>query len=246
MRVNVRVLEARGLRPSDMNRSSDPYCELKIKGTTTSFRTRTVKHNVNPCWNEEFTFFPKNPAYDILRIRVYDHDTLSRDDFLGEVQIPISQYMNQGVRDEWVPLSEARGISGMIQSLTQGKLGGGTMPGTTTTPSGLYGGKWKHGQGDLHLQIFCGTGALPTAAGVGYGYPMAMPYGHPSEYSSSYSHHKTYPPATYAPMPSYVQPTPIYYPPVVPNTSYPAYGAPMPGQYGSSYAQPYSHHHHHY
>ncbi len=54
---------------------------------------------------------------DKLRIKVYDHDHLSRNDLLGIAEIPLSKYMsNSGqIFDEWVPLMKKRNILGGLK-----------------------------------------------------------------------------------------------------------------------------------
>eukprot|EP00873_Tetraselmis_striata_P017521 jgi/Tetstr1/437785/TSEL_026439.t1 len=78
--LHVLLASARGLRAADSNGSSDPYTVLKVDGER---RVSSTKHrSLNPTWNEMFTF-PDTAGDSILRLRVYDKDTLSKD-FLGE------------------------------------------------------------------------------------------------------------------------------------------------------------------
>lgn len=44
----------------DFNRilgTSDPYAEVRIKGDIAVKKTKTIKKNLNPKWNEEFTLY---------------------------------------------------------------------------------------------------------------------------------------------------------------------------------------------
>lgn len=98
--------------------ASDPYVKLYIKGQMSqAYKTRVIKvfhfvglplysfffkDNFNPVWNEEFTLNPSKSS-DIAEIYVYDKDTLTSD-FLGKVELSVSQYINKGNCDEWKPL----------------------------------------------------------------------------------------------------------------------------------------------
>jgi hypothetical protein len=71
--LKVTAVEARGLAKADFFGKSDPFCELRIvspyptRGTVQ--RTRTIKCNLNPVWNESFTFHPLHPREDRLEIK---------------------------------------------------------------------------------------------------------------------------------------------------------------------------------
>jgi len=102
----VKVIEARSLRARDFNGYSDPFIEVKLKGSIHSQKGKVVKRTVNPIFNEEFTLKPGHPDKDIIVIRVYDHDSLSMNDFMGQVKLPVAQYLNRGYVDEWLPLTD--------------------------------------------------------------------------------------------------------------------------------------------
>jgi len=52
-------------------------------------QTKTIKKTLNPKWNEEF-YFRVNPSNHRLLFEVFDENRLTRDDFLGQVDIPLS------------------------------------------------------------------------------------------------------------------------------------------------------------
>ncbi|KAK9497645.1 hypothetical protein O3M35_004334 [Rhynocoris fuscipes] len=71
--------------------SSDPYVRIDlntIRGDETidSVLTKTKKKTLNPAWNEEFIFRVK-PAEHKLVLQVFDENRLTRDDFLGMVEL---------------------------------------------------------------------------------------------------------------------------------------------------------------
>ncbi|KAL7163606.1 hypothetical protein ACSBR2_039677 [Camellia fascicularis] len=62
-----------------------PLNSLKMK-------TRVVKKNCNPVWNEELTLSIKDPNVPII-LTVYDKDTFSDDDKMGDAEIDIKPYI---------------------------------------------------------------------------------------------------------------------------------------------------------
>src|SRR3989338_9753600 len=54
----VRVIRAHHLPPSDLFSESDPYIEVSINGQTK--KTSTLKHTLNPVWDETLLFNMKH------------------------------------------------------------------------------------------------------------------------------------------------------------------------------------------
>ncbi|KAG8087292.1 hypothetical protein GUJ93_ZPchr0010g9308 [Zizania palustris] len=91
MRLNVRVIEARNLRAMDSNGFSDPYVKLQLGKQR--FKTKVVKKNLNPTWDQEFSFSISGDALDVLKLYVYDEDMIGTDDFLGQVKVPLEDVL---------------------------------------------------------------------------------------------------------------------------------------------------------
>ncbi|XP_019433179.1 PREDICTED: protein C2-DOMAIN ABA-RELATED 4-like isoform X1 [Lupinus angustifolius] len=87
--LRVRVKRGVNLAVRDV-RSSDPYVLLKMGKQ--KLKTRVIKKDVNPEWNEDITFSVLDPNLPILLI-VYDHDTFSKDDKMGDAEIEISPFI---------------------------------------------------------------------------------------------------------------------------------------------------------
>uniref|UniRef100_A0A8C8REM9 E3 ubiquitin-protein ligase n=1 Tax=Pelusios castaneus TaxID=367368 RepID=A0A8C8REM9_9SAUR len=92
--VRVKVIAGIDLAKKDILGASDPYVKLTVydpvNGVFTSVQTKTVKKTLSPKWNEEF-LFRVNPQKHRLLFEVFDENRLTRDDFLGQVDVPLYQ-----------------------------------------------------------------------------------------------------------------------------------------------------------
>ncbi|KAG7016631.1 putative ADP-ribosylation factor GTPase-activating protein AGD11, partial [Cucurbita argyrosperma subsp. argyrosperma] len=83
--VKVNVVRGTNLAVRDVV-TSDPYVILMLGQQ--SVKTRVIKSNLNPVWNERLMLsIPEN--IPPLKVLVYDKDTFSTDDFMGEAEIDI-------------------------------------------------------------------------------------------------------------------------------------------------------------
>ncbi|XP_067843394.1 extended synaptotagmin-3-like [Heptranchias perlo] len=82
---------------------SDPYALIRV-GTQT-FRSKTIKGNLNPEWHEIYeAVVHETPGQD-LEMELFDEDP-DKDDFLGSLVIDLAEVMKDRVVDEWFPLSD--------------------------------------------------------------------------------------------------------------------------------------------
>ena len=70
--------------------SSDPYVVV-VMGRQ-KFKTHVIRDNCNPVWNDELTLSVKDLSLPI-NLTVYDKDTFSRNDKMGEAVIDIKDYI---------------------------------------------------------------------------------------------------------------------------------------------------------
>lgn len=71
--VHVNVIRAIKLKKKDLIGASDPYVKINLTEDKLPSKKTTVKHkNLNPEWNEEFTFVVKDPEGQVLELTVYD------------------------------------------------------------------------------------------------------------------------------------------------------------------------------
>ncbi|XP_068651670.1 GTPase activating protein 1-like [Aristolochia californica] len=87
--LRVRVVKGLNLAVRDLN-TSDPYIILKMGKQ--KLKTHVVKKNVNPEWNEELTFSISDPIKPI-KLAVFDKDTFSHDDKMGDAEIDILPFI---------------------------------------------------------------------------------------------------------------------------------------------------------
>ncbi|CAL0333588.1 unnamed protein product [Lupinus luteus] len=83
--IKVNVVKGTNLAVRDVM-TSDPYVILSLGHQ--SVKTRVIKNNLNPVWNESLMLsIPEN--IPPLKVLVYDKDTFSTDDYMGEAEIDI-------------------------------------------------------------------------------------------------------------------------------------------------------------
>ncbi|KAL1559558.1 putative ADP-ribosylation factor GTPase-activating protein AGD11 isoform X2 [Salvia divinorum] len=88
--IKVNIIRGTNLVVRDMV-SSDPYVVLSLGNQ--SMKTRVIKNNINPVWNERLMLsIPAN--IPPLKLDVYDKDTFSTDDFMGDAEIDIEPLLS--------------------------------------------------------------------------------------------------------------------------------------------------------
>ncbi|GAB4831747.1 hypothetical protein Ancab_005759 [Ancistrocladus abbreviatus] len=83
--IHVKILKGTNLAVRDMM-TSDPYVIISLGHQ--SVKTRVVKNNLNPVWNEKLMLSIPD-IVPPLKLLVYDKDTFTPDDFMGEAEINI-------------------------------------------------------------------------------------------------------------------------------------------------------------
>ncbi|XP_069472713.1 extended synaptotagmin-3 [Ambystoma mexicanum] len=107
--LRVNLIEAEKLVPKDnylkgiIKGKSDPYAVARVGNQ--KFRSKTIKENLNPTWNEKFEFVVHEVPGQDLEMDFYDEDP-DKDDFLGSLLICLEGVMKDRVVDEWFPLSD--------------------------------------------------------------------------------------------------------------------------------------------
>jgi hypothetical protein len=82
-------------------RSSDPYVIIKMGKQ--KLKSRVVKKCINPEWDEDLTLSISDPNLPI-KLFVYDRDTFSLDDKMGDAEFEISPFLEAlRMRHEGLP-----------------------------------------------------------------------------------------------------------------------------------------------
>ncbi|KAK6242328.1 C2 domain - like 10 [Theobroma cacao] len=120
--------------------SSDPYVVLIMGGE--KLKTRVVKNNCNPEWNDELTLSINDPNVPII-LTVYDKDTFTVDDQMGNAEIDIKPYI--------AALKMGKGL----QNLPNGCALKRIQPGRTNCLADESSIVWNDGKitQDMHLRL---------------------------------------------------------------------------------------------
>ena len=114
---------------------SDPYAIIKIGERKFDFRHAYVKNTVEPEWNYSVDVVVSTASHagQDISIQVFDWDSGSKDDFLGNCTLPLDDYLTSS-KDEWKPLQDVK--HGEIRIITNWQPI--TEEGTTSEDSGEY------------------------------------------------------------------------------------------------------------
>ncbi|KAB2601545.1 ADP-ribosylation factor GTPase-activating protein AGD12-like [Pyrus ussuriensis x Pyrus communis] len=106
--LKVKVIRGTNLAIRDMM-TSDPYVILTLGKQT--LRTTVIKSNLNPVWNEELMLSVPE-RFGALQLQVFDHDTFSADDIMGEAEVDLQPLITSAM---------AFGDAGMFGNMQIGK-----------------------------------------------------------------------------------------------------------------------------
>nr|CDS33201.2 synaptotagmin [Hymenolepis microstoma] len=126
--LHVRIHNAKNLIAMDANGLSDPFvvCQL-LPAAGKRFRTRTIPQNLNPVWNETYTFTDfdnRKLEKRVLRFAVLDEDIFGAD-WLGEYRLSLGELLPDRLSEFAVPLNPRKPLPKEIDDLanpTRGKI----------------------------------------------------------------------------------------------------------------------------
>ncbi|XP_065075186.1 E3 ubiquitin-protein ligase Nedd-4-like isoform X2 [Ochlerotatus camptorhynchus] len=127
--IRIKVVAAHSLTKKDIFGNSDPYVKVDVNTIVgdvniDSMVTKTKKKTLNPVWEEEFIFRVK-PNEHKLVFQVYDENRLTRDGFLGMVELTLinlpREQEGRSIATKNYPLRPKK-ITGMLRSKIRGSL----------------------------------------------------------------------------------------------------------------------------
>ncbi|XP_052340147.1 extended synaptotagmin-1 [Oncorhynchus keta] len=84
---------------------SDPYVKIRVAGVT--FRSHTIKENLNPSWNELYEIILTQLPGQEIQFELFDKD-LDQDDFLGRFKLNLQDIISPQFTDEWYTLNDVK------------------------------------------------------------------------------------------------------------------------------------------
>ncbi|XP_068170607.1 extended synaptotagmin-1 [Antennarius striatus] len=81
---------------------SDPYVKINVGGV--AFKSRVIKENLNPTWNEMYEVVLSGDGDHEIKFEVFDKD-LDSDDFLGRFSVQLGEVIRSQYTDQWYILN---------------------------------------------------------------------------------------------------------------------------------------------
>lgn len=106
--LRIHLLEAQNLVAKDnlmggmVKGKSDPYVKIDIGGIP--FKSRVIKENLNPTWNEMYEMVLSGNSVQEIKFEAFDKD-LDSDDFLGRFSIKLNEVIRSQYTDQWYTLN---------------------------------------------------------------------------------------------------------------------------------------------
>ncbi|KAI5095972.1 extended synaptotagmin-1 isoform X1, partial [Silurus meridionalis] len=109
--LRIHLKEAQALIAKDsfmggmVKGKSDPYVKIRVGGTT--FKSRVIKENLNPVWNELYEVILTALPGQEVHFDLFDKD-MDQDDFLGRFKLSLSDLISTQFTDQWFDLNDVK------------------------------------------------------------------------------------------------------------------------------------------
>ncbi|KAM7411909.1 hypothetical protein PAMA_021740 [Pampus argenteus] len=109
--LRIHLVEAQNLIAKDnfmggmVKGKSDPYVKIRVGGIT--FRSHTIKENLNPIWNELYEVILTQLPGQEIQFELFDKD-IDQDDFLGRFKLNLRDVITAHFIDTWYTLNDVK------------------------------------------------------------------------------------------------------------------------------------------
>ncbi|XP_053173386.1 extended synaptotagmin-1 [Scomber japonicus] len=109
--LRIHLVEAQSLIAKDnfmggmVKGKSDPYVKIRVAGIT--FRSHTIKENLNPTWNELYEVILTQLPGQEIQFELFDKD-IDQDDFLGRFKLSLRDIISAQFIDTWYTLNDVK------------------------------------------------------------------------------------------------------------------------------------------
>ncbi|XP_026188836.1 extended synaptotagmin-1 [Mastacembelus armatus] len=109
--LRIHLVEAQNLIAKDnfmggmVKGKSDPYVKIRVAGIT--FRSHTIKENLNPVWNELYEVILTQLPGQEIQFELFDKD-IDQDDFLGRFKLNLRDIISAQFIDMWYTLNDVK------------------------------------------------------------------------------------------------------------------------------------------
>lgn len=109
--LRIHLKEAKALIAKDsfmggmVKGKSDPYVKIRVGGMT--FKSRVIKENLNPVWNELYEVILTALPGQEVQFDLFDKD-VDQDDFLGRFKLSLSDLISSQFIDQWYDLNDVK------------------------------------------------------------------------------------------------------------------------------------------
>ncbi|XP_041801678.1 extended synaptotagmin-1 [Chelmon rostratus] len=109
--LRIHLVEAQNLIAKDnfmggmVKGKSDPYVKIRVAGIT--YRSHTIKENLNPIWNELYEVILTQLPGQEIQFELFDKD-IDQDDFLGRFKLNLRDIISAQFIDTWYTLNDVK------------------------------------------------------------------------------------------------------------------------------------------
>lgn len=109
--LRIHLVEAQNLIAKDnfmggmVKGKSDPYVKIRVAGIT--YRSHTIKENLNPVWNELYEVILTQLPGQEIQFELFDKD-IDQDDFLGRFKLNLRDIISAQFTDTWYTLNDVK------------------------------------------------------------------------------------------------------------------------------------------